>query len=262
MKAYVKTKQQIPNRKIIGIDVGGSGIKAALVNTKSGILVSKKIRLDTPKPANPENIVKTITKIINIIEKENFNAETNIGIALPTIVKNGVAKTATNISNSWINLNVENFFSSKLKRTVYVTNDADAAGISECHFGAAKNVKGTVLLLTLGTGIGSALIANSKLVPNIELGHIYIDGQTAESQASESARNRDKLNWEEYAKRLQKYFEVLETIITTDLIIIGGGISKEHKRFLPLLNISTPIVAAKLRNNAGIIGAALLAAKK
>jgi polyphosphate glucokinase len=184
-----------------------------------------------------------------------------VGICFPAIVRNGITMSAANVSKEWIGLDADALFTQELNRPVHVINDADAAGVAEIKFGAGQDVEGLVIMTTLGTGIGSALFMNGKLVPNAELGHLEIQGVDYESKASFAAKEREELSWSDWAKRLQIYYSTLERLFTPDLIIVGGGVSKQHEEFLPSLNLSTPIVAAQKRNNAGILGAAALAKK-
>jgi polyphosphate glucokinase len=184
-----------------------------------------------------------------------------IGVTFPAVIQHGVALTAANVDKSWIGTDVDALLTVKLGRSVHVINDADAAGFAEARFGAAKGVKGVVIMATLGTGIGSALILDGKLVPNTELGHLEVGGKDAESRAADSVRDAEGLSWEEWAKRLQKYFRAVENLFSPDLFVVGGGVSKKSDKFLPLLDLRTPIVPAALRNDGGIIGAALLAAE-
>ncbi len=246
-------------RKAIGIDVGGTGIKGALVDTRSGSLVSSRIKLETPTGGEPEAIADIVKKIVNQLTNKS---DRNIGICFPAVVEDGVTKSAANVSKRWINLDAENLFSHQLHSKVIVVNDADAAGYAETKFGAGKGKHGLVIVTTLGTGIGTALIHNGVLVPNAELGHLEIDGIDYETQASYSAKDREGLSFEQWAERLQRYYGELERLFSPKLFIVGGGISKSHQEFLPLLKLKTPIVPAKLKNSAGIIGAAALANKE
>jgi polyphosphate glucokinase len=245
-------------KRAIGIDIGGTGIKGALVDVKSGKLLSERLRYATPEGGTPKAIANTLKDLIANLPKSDGLP---VGICFPAVVKNGVTKSAANVSNDWINLDADKLFEKELKRTVHVLNDADAAGLAEAKFGAAKNVKGLVVVTTLGTGIGTALIYNGKLIPNAELGHLEIDGVDYESKAAYSAKEREELTWEQWAKRLQKYFGRLEALLTPDLFIVGGGVSKEHEMFLPLLKLKTKIVPATNRNSAGILGVAHWAKK-
>ena len=245
-------------RKAIGIDIGGTGIKGALVDVKSGRLLSERLRYETPEGGTPKAIANTLKDLIKHLPKSDGLP---VGICFPAVVKDGVTMSAANVSQDWINLDADRMFEKELKRTVHVLNDADAAGLAEAKYGAAKNVRGLVVLTTLGTGIGTALIYNGKLIPNSELGHLEIDGIDYETMAAYSAKEREGLTWEQYAKRLQTYYSKLEAYLTPDLFIVGGGVSKEHEVFLPLLKLKTKIVPATNRNSPGILGAAYWAKK-
>lgn len=242
-----------------GIDIGGSGIKGAPVDLEGGQFAADRLRIATPQPAVPNTVADVVAEIV-----EHFGDESGslpIGVTFPAIVKNGVTLSAANVDPSWIGADADGLFTTRLKgRSVHVVNDADAAGLAESEFGAAKGVTGVVIVATLGTGIGSALLMDGRLVPNTELGHLEIDGHDAEKRAADSARERDDLNWEKWAHRLQTYFETIEKLFTPDLIVVGGGVSKKSQKFLPLLRLRAPIVPAQLLNDAGIVGAAVLAA--
>lgn len=233
------------SKKAIGIDIGGTGIKGALVDTKSGVLLSERLRYETPKGGAPKDIAKTLKDLISQLPG---SAGLPVGICFPAVVQHGVTLSAANVSKEWIGLDADAMFEKELGREVHVVNDADAAGIAEVKFGAARGHKGLVIVTTLGTGIGTALMFNGKLVPNAELGHLQIDGVDYESKAAYSAKERENLSWEEWAKRLQKYFSHLEALLTPDLFIVGGGVSKEHESYLPLLKLKTPIIPAENRN--------------
>ena len=246
------------SKKAIGIDIGGTGIKGALVDTRSGVLLSERLRYETPQGGSPKAIAKTLK---DLIAQLPGSAGLPVGICFPAVVQHGVTLSAANVSKEWIGLDADAMFEKELGREVHVINDADAAGIAEVKFGAARGQKGLVIVTTLGTGIGTALMFNGKLVPNAELGHLQIDGVDYESKAAYSAKERENLSWEEWAKRLQKYFSHLEALLTPDLFIVGGGVSKEHESYLPLLKLKTPIIPAENRNSAGILGAAHWAKK-
>ncbi len=249
-------------RLAIGIDIGGTGMKGGIVDLKKGKLVGDRFRIPTPKPATPEAVAEVLAQIVAELDSrgEKLDPSTPVGVDFPAIIKNGVALSAANIDKSWIGTNVDQLFTEKLGREVSVFNDADAAGVAETAYGAGKDVKGTVLVITLGTGIGSAFIHDGVLIPNAELGHLEIDGHDAETQASASAREKIDMPFKEYAEtRLQTYFEKVEFLFSPELFIVGGGISKRSEDFLPHLKLRTPIVPAKLQNNAGIVGAALQA---
>jgi polyphosphate glucokinase len=243
----------------VGIDIGGTGIKGALVDTVKGTLLSDRIKLDTPKGGEPQDIVKVV---VEIIDQLKVAKTVPVGVCFPAIVIDGKTMSAANVSQKWINFDAEKLFEKALGRDIRFVNDADAAGVGEVRYGAAKEVDGLVLMTTLGTGIGSAIIYDGVLVPNAELGHIEIDGKDAEKRASYSAKERDDLDWEHWAKRLQKYYSALEFLLSPDLFVVGGGVSKSYEDFLPLLKLRTKIVPATLRNNAGILGAAALATDK
>lgn len=241
----------------LGIDIGGTGIKGALVNTVTGDLVSERFKVPTPAGGEPEAIVSAV---LGIIEKIGAPADVPVGVCFPAIVIDGKTMSAANVSKKWIGLEAEKLFEKGLGRNIHFVNDADAAGVAEQRYGAAKGVKGLVILTTLGTGIGTALIYNGVLIPNSEFGHMEMGGKDSERQASNAARERYRLSWARWAKRLQRYYSTLEALFSPNLFIVGGGVSKSHAHFLPLLNLRTPIVPAALRNNAGILGAAALAA--
>jgi polyphosphate glucokinase len=245
--------------KAVGIDIGGTGIKGALVDTASGKLLSDRIKLDTPEGGEPEDIVKVVVEIIGQLK---VDADVPVGVCFPAIVIDGKTMSAANVSKKWIDFDAEKLFEKALDRDIRFVNDADAAGVGEVRYGAAKDVDGLVLMTTLGTGIGSAIIYNGVLVPNAELGHIEVAGKDAEKRASYSAKERDDLTYKDWAKRLQKYYSALEFLFSPDLFVVGGGVSKSYEEFLPLLKLRTKIVPAELRNNAGILGAASLAVDK
>ncbi|GAA2065222.1 MULTISPECIES: polyphosphate--glucose phosphotransferase [Leifsonia] len=240
----------------IGIDIGGTGIKGGLVDLSTGELISDRVKLPTPDGGKPDDIVETTKEIVERLAQEEPDAP--VGVCFPAIVSHGVTLSAANVSKDWIGLNAEELFEKALGRDIHFVNDADAAGYAETRFGAAKGKDGLVIMTTLGTGIGSALIYDGILIPNAELGHLEIDGHDAESRAAYSAKEREDLSWEKWAKRLQKYYTTVEFLFTPDLFIVGGGVSKHYEEFLPLLKLKTPIVPAVHRNNAGILGAAAL----
>jgi len=244
-------------KKALGVDIGGTGIKGAVVDIDTGDLVSERIKLPTPQGGEPDDIVKVVVEIIEKLG--GLEDDIPVGICFPAVVKNGRTMSAANVSHSWIGLEAEALFEKGLGRDIHFVNDADAAGYAEVRYGAAKDVDGVVMLTTLGTGIGTALIFNGILIPNTELGHMEIKGKDAETRASFAAKERGRLSYEKWAKRLQAYYSKLEMLFSPDLFIVGGGVSKSHELFLPLLDLKTPIVPAKLRNNAGILGAAALA---
>lgn len=241
-----------------GIDIGGSGIKGAPVDLTTGEFAADRIRIPTPQPATPAAVAATVVELIG---RFDLPSDTPIGVTFPAVVQHGVARSAANVDGSWIGTNIEHVLGDALGRPVIAVNDADAAGYAETLFGAARSTSGVTFVCTLGTGIGTAIVADGVLVPNLELGHLEIDGHDAETRASDAARDRDDLDWAQWADRLQRYFGVIEDLFWPDLIVVGGGVSKHHEKFLPLLHLRAPIVPAQLRNAAGIVGAAALAAK-
>ena len=241
---------------ILGIDVGGSGIKGAPVETKTGQLIAERVRIKTPDKAEPEPVAQVVAQIA-----QSFEWKGPIGIGFPSPIKGGVAMMAANISENWVGTNADELFTKITGCSCTMVNDADAAGMAEMAFGAGRGQVGTVIMVTLGTGIGSAIFYRGKLLPNTEFGHIEIKGREAEARASDAARQRDDLSWKKYAKRLNRYLMTMQKLFWPDLFIVGGGISKEHEKFLPLLTIDIPVVPAQLLNEAGIIGAALAAQK-
>lgn len=242
----------------LGIDVGGTGIKGAPVDLDKGAFADDRLRIPTPDVATPEAVCDVVAEIAG---QFNLSKGTPVGITLPAVVTHGVARSAANIDESWIGCHAEDLFEGRLGRDVTILNDADAAGVAERQYGAARKQDGLVILTTLGTGIGSAMLVDGVLVPNTELGHLELDGHDAESRAASSAREREELSWQEWAERLTRYYRHVEDLFWPDLFVVGGGVSKQADSFLPLLDIRTPIVPAKLKNKAGIIGAAYLAAR-
>jgi polyphosphate glucokinase len=243
----------------LGIDVGGSGIKGAPVDLERGEFAQKRLRIDTPAESTPTAVCEVIARVVDHFDE--VRSDSPIGVTIPGVVQHGVVKTAANIDKSWIGCEIEQLLEDRLQHDVVVVNDADAAGVGELEFGAAKGHQGLVILTTLGTGIGTAVFNRGVLVPNSELGHLEIDGVDAETVAASSAKTREDLSYEEWAKRLQVYYRRLEDLLWPDLIVVGGGVSKESDEFLPLLDLRTPIIPARLRNKAGIIGAAVLATR-
>ncbi|RII42975.1 polyphosphate--glucose phosphotransferase [Galactobacter valiniphilus] len=245
----------------IGIDIGGTGIKGGIVDLKKGKLVGERFRIPTPQPATPEAVAAVVAEVVAELDsREDAPAlDSPVGVTFPSIVVDGVTLSAANVDKSWIGTNADALFTRVLGRPVHLMNDADAAGLAEARFGAGKDTPGVVLTITLGTGIGSAMVNDGRLVPNTELGHLEMNGTDAESQASASARERLELDWDQYAQRLQQYFSHVEFLFSPRLFIVGGGISKRSEDFLPQLKLKTPIIPAKLKNNAGIVGAALQA---
>jgi len=239
-------------KKILGIDIGGSGIKGAPVNTKKGKFMTKRHRIETPDPATP----MAVAEVIKAIAK-HFKWEGPIGCGFPAVVLNGVVKTASNIDKSWIETDAQELFTKTTGLPVWVINDADAAGLAAVRFGAGRDVKGSVLMLTVGTGIGSAFFTRGKLLPNTELGHLILNGQNAEKYTSDATRKNENLSWEEWGKRFNEYLMEMERLFWPELIIIGGGMSKKMEKFRDQLTLKTKVIPATLLNDAGIIGAAL-----
>lgn len=240
--------------KVLGIDIGGSGIKGNIVDLKTGKVLAERHRIETPKPATPKAVAKTVAKLV-----KHFDWKGPIGCGFPAAMQNGVAMTASNIDKSWIGTNAEKLFEEETSCPVRMVNDADAAGLAEAIWGAGKGKSGVTMLLTVGTGIGSAIINNGTLVPNTELGHLLFKGDIAEKYCSDAARKRDDLNWEQWGKRFNKYLHHINRLFYPDRIIIGGGASKRFAKFEDEIDVSVKVIPATLLNNAGIIGAALAA---
>ena len=240
--------------QVLGIDVGGSGIKGAPVDTKTGELLAERIRIKTPKNAEPQPVAEVVDEIV-----KSFNWTKPVGIGFPAPIKAGIAMMAANISEKWVGTNADDLFTKTTGCDCTMINDADAAGLAEMKFGAGKGQPGTVIIVTLGTGIGSAIFHRGNLLPNTEFGHLEMNRMDAEHRASDAARQRDGLSWKKYAKKLNKYLAAMERLFWPDLFIIGGGISKESEKYIPKLTIETPVVTAQLLNEAGIVGAALAA---
>lgn len=248
----------------IGVDVGGSGIKGAPVDLKKGEFAEERIRIETPEESTPDAVGEVIAEIVDqILGKDGAKGDSKVpvGITVPAVVTRGLVRTAANIDRSWIGTDAVRLLTERLGRPVVVINDADAAGIGELEYGAGRGTTGLVIMTTLGTGIGTALINDGELVPNSELGHLRIDGEDAERSTSSAARENEDLSWEEWAERLQRYYARLEDLLWPDLFIVGGGVAKHADKYLPLLHLRAPIVAARLGNDAGIIGAALTASR-
>jgi len=237
----------------LGIDIGGTGIKGGLVDVPAGTLVGERHYIPTPQPATAAAIAEAVLQM-----RDHFDvpAGTPVGVAFPAIVRHGIVRNATNIDPTWIGMNAHELFAEALDAPVAVLNDADAAGLAEMALGAGRDAGGVVLVVTLGTGIGSALFLDGRLLPNTELGHLSINGIDCCPWASAAARVREGLSWAQWISRLQDYLGYAETLIWPDLIIIGGGISHDAEQFLPLLQLDAPVVRAQLGNDAGIIGAA------
>ncbi|ASO19227.1 polyphosphate glucokinase [Actinoalloteichus hoggarensis] len=237
-----------------GIDIGGSGIKGCLVDLEAGSLEGERLRIPTPQPSRPEAVADVVAEITTA-----FTWDGPVGVTLPCVISDGIARSAANVDEGWIGTDARALFAQRLGRSVdevVVLNDADAAGTAEMATGAGVGQRGLVVVLTFGTGIGSAMFLDGRLVPNTEFGHLEVDGFDAEKRAAASIKDDEDLTYEEWAKRVDRYIQALEKVIWPDLIIAGGGVSKKAARWLPLLDARTPIVAAHLKNDAGIVGAA------
>jgi polyphosphate glucokinase len=238
--------------EVFGIDVGGSGIKGAPVDTETGELLAERVRIKTPKPATPEAIVQTAVEVVR-----RSGLDGPVGCGFPAVIKGGVVRTAANIDKAVIGFDMQGRLEQELGSPVRVVNDADAAGLAEMRWGAGREEAGVVLMLTLGTGIGTSLFIGGRLLPNTELGHIEVRGEEAEHRASDGARKREDLSWKEYAGRLDEFLHRIEDLLWPDVIVVGGGISKKSERFFPHLTARTRVVRAEMLNEAGIAGAAL-----
>jgi polyphosphate glucokinase len=239
-----------------GVGVDGSGVKGCTVDLRTGSLDDERVRIPTPQPGTPEAVAKVVAAITG-----EFGWHGPMGVTLPCVLKNGIALTAANVEQSWKGTDAASLFSDYCRVPVVVLNDADAAGLAEMRFGAGRDHDGVVMLVTFGTGIGSALFVDGELVPNTELGHLQVDGTAAEDRAAASARDDEALSWPDWAARVSRYLQVLENLIWPDLIIAGGGVSEKSDKWLSLVECRTPVVAAALRNDAGIVGAAAAAAE-
>lgn len=242
-----------------GIDIGGSGIKGAPVDLAEGRLSQQRLRIDTPRPSTPEAVAAVVGEIVR-----HFDWHGPVGIALPAVVKQGVARTAANIDPSWIGTDADALFAKQLERSeddVAMLNDADAAGIAEVRYSHPEASKGVTTLLTFGTGIGSALFLHGKLVPNTEFGHLEVDGHDAERRAAASVKDDEGLSYPDWAERVDRYLSVLEDLISPDRIVVGGGVSKKSEKWVPLLHTRSTVLVATRQNDAGIVGAALAAAE-
>lgn len=240
--------------EIFGIDIGGTGIKGAPVDMETGALLAERRRIPTPAGAKPRPVAEVVAEII-----KQFDWHGPVGVGFPAVVRKGVVRSAANIHQKWIGTQIEPLLSEITGCPVSVINDADAAGLAEMAFGAGAGRQGVVLVATIGTGIGTALFTNGQLLPNTEFGHIQIDGVDGEKRASDMARKTEKLSWKKWAQRLDVYLNTLEKLIWPDLIILGGGVIKNHEKFLPFLTVEAEVLPAALLNDAGIVGAALAA---
>jgi len=251
-----------PSDLAIGIDFGGSGIKGAVVDVRTGLLVGDRLRVPTPQPSVPREVVAVMDGLIHRLVEPWAPGEADgfpVGVGIPAAIRNGTTMTAANIDSAWKGFPAEREMSVVLKRTVAVGNDADVAGLAELRFGAGLGQSGLVIVLTIGTGVGSALFIDGHLVPNTEIGHLEMRGRDAEERVAESARARLGLNWRDWAAGFDEYLHLLERLFWPDLFILGGGASKRADNYLPYVTAKTPIALATLRNNAGIVGGALIA---
>lgn len=238
--------------EILGIDIGGSGIKGAVVNTETGELITERHRINTPQPATPEAVSETVREVV-----EHFGWRSKVGVGFPAAVLDGVAMTASNIDDAWIGTNVPECFSNATKNVYKVVNDADAAGLAEVRFGAGKGLNGLLMVITVGTGIGSAIINNGRLLANTELGHLRFKGGIAEKYASDAVRKTEGLSWDEWGGRFNEYLNHIYRLFYPNLVIVGGGASKKFDKFKDLIDVPVKVVPAELQNQAGIVGAAL-----
>jgi polyphosphate glucokinase len=241
----------------LGIDIGGSGIKGAIVDVAAGAFFSERLRIPTPQPATPKQVAGVVSAIT-----DHFEWKGPIGCGFPAVIQSGIARTAANVDSSWIGTDAEALFSDATGQKVAVLNDADAAGLAELRYGAGQGLEGVVMLVTLGTGIGTALFIDGTLHPNTELGHLELNGLECERYAASSVRKSQDLSWEEWASRLNEVLNLYRRLLWPDVFIIGGGISKKHSKFFPHLNVSAKLLPAEMRNRAGIIGAAASAYRK
>ena len=242
--------------QVLGVDIGGSGIKGAIVDIARGEFISDRLRIPTPQPAKPEPMAQVVGQIAR-----HFAWQGPIGCTFPAVVQHGVARTAANIDDDWIGADAQALMKRHTGSNVLVLNDADAAGIAEMKFGAGRNHAGLVVILTLGTGVGSSIFVKGNLLPNTEFGHLQIRGKSAELRTSDRARQQKGYSWKRWGKRLSEHIQYIEFLITPDLFIIGGGISKKYDKFFPYIECDAEIVPAQLRNRAGIVGAALAASQ-
>jgi polyphosphate glucokinase len=251
-----------PARRIaIGVDVGGSGVKVAAVDVATGLLVGERRRVATPVPSTPAAVIKVIARLVERAGHEAGAESCPVGVGVPSPVIDGVTKTAANIDAGWVGFDARGAMSAAIGRPVVVINDADAAGLAEMRFGAGAGAAGTVFVLTLGTGLGSGMFVDGRLVPNTELGHMEIRGRDAERRSASAARVRRGLSWKAWAADLDEHLQAIDKLFWPNLIILGGGVSKNADRFVPYLTVRPPVVAATLRNDAGIVGAAMAAAE-
>jgi len=253
----------VTERRIaIGVDVGGSGIKAAAVDVSTGQLVTERLRVPTPEPSTPESVVQSIGRLVSRTARAASGEAAAVGVGIPSVVIDGVTKSAANIDPGWVDFPSEASLSRALRRHVVALNDADAAGLAEMRFGAGVGKNGSVMVLTLGTGVGSALFFDGILIPNLELGHMEIRGRDAEKRSAAAARIRRGLSWKAWAADLDEHLHAIDKLFWPNLFILGGGVSKRAERFIPRLTVRPPVVPAQLLNDAGIVGAAMAAVER
>ncbi len=240
-----------------GVDIGGSGIKGAVVDLRTGELATPRQRIPTPSPSTPLAVAEVVAELV---EAQQWPGA--VGATFPAVIKDGVARSAANVDPSWIGTDVDKTLTDATGRDITVLNDADAAGLAEVRYGAAKGVSGVVIVLTFGTGIGSGLFVDGRLVPNSELGHLELDGHDAEKRAAASARENHGMSWSKWAHHVQRYMDHVEHLFSPDLFVVGGGVSKKSEKWLPHLQLHAPVKPAELLNNAGIVGAALASAER
>lgn len=243
-------------KQACGIDIGGSGVKGGVVDLESGDVISDIVKVATPQPSTPESVTEACRQLV---EQLNVSADVPVGISFPAPIVRGVIPFMANLDQAWVGQNVNELMEAKIGHPTVVVNDADAAALGEAVYGAAKGVDGVVIVTTLGTGIGTGVILNGQLLPNTELGHLEIDGHDAEKRAAASVKTAEDLTWEQFAERLQRYYEHVEMLFSPDVFVVGGGVSENADKFLPLLNLRARIIPATLQNTAGIVGAALAA---
>lgn len=245
-----------PGNHSLGIDVGGTGVKGGIVDLDTGLLVGERFKLPTPQPSTPDAVAMTVAEVV-----AHFGWHWPVGVTYPGVIVDGVVRTAANVDESWLGTNVAQAYSEALGgRSVTVLNDADAAGLAEQRFGAGRNHSGVIVLLTFGTGIGSAVIHNGQLLPNTEFGHLEVGGKEAEHRAAASVRERKEWSYKRWTREVSRVLVAVENAVWPDLIIAGGGVSRKGDKWIPLLTNRTPVVAAELQNTAGIVGAAMVSA--
>jgi polyphosphate glucokinase len=254
MDFHSKVDEGVGMANVLGVDIGGSGIKGAPVNTDTGELLAERLRIPTPEGAKPEPMAQTVAEVA-----KHFEWTGPIGVGFPSVVRGGRVYTAANIHKSWIGTDIDSLLTSVTGCPTRAINDADAAGLAEMKFGAGKDRHGTVILITIGTGIGTAIFTGGKLLPNTEFGHLLIRGKDAERRASDAARQEKEMSWEKWAGRLNEYLLEMERLFWPDLIILGGGISKEYEKYLEYLTVKAEVTPARFLNLAGIVGAGLAA---